>query len=397
MAILAECPYCHRKQTLRNKKCKCGADLDQLKRTQKVRYWIDYLSDEGKKRRTPEGYSLEDAKAADGKVKGKKREGTILELTNEARTTFSDLIDWYLSRGDVKRLRSLERIEDSLENFRAVFGKRFINTVKPDDLSDYQIKREDAGKTAATIDMELSIAKTMINRAFDNDLVSGKTLKTFRSIKRRLTKGSNARERTMSVKEYLALLEAAQPHLKGILILAYNTGMRKGEILHLKLGHIDSKKGFIRLKKEDTKEKKPKNIPINAHVQKVLTEIPRALHHDYVFTYRGKPIAMGLRKSMRAACDAIGIKYGMNIDDGIRFHDIRTTVKTNMLRAGVDKAVRDVILGHSLQGMDKYYLQPKDDDLKTAMKKYTLWLDREIKKAKVDHSVDQTPGKKNKT
>ncbi len=390
MSILAECPFCHRKQSLKNKKCPCGEDLDKLKRSQKVRYWIDYQDDEGRKRRTPEGFSLEDAKAADGKVRGKKREGSILEITNEARTTFSELIDWYLAQSKVQELKSYERIEDALENFRNVFGKRYINTVRKEDLEEYQIKRRKEKKTAATIDMELSIAKTMINRAFDNDKVSGRTLKAFRSVERLLERGSNARERTLKVKEYLALLNAAAPHLKGILIVAFNTGMRKGELLGLRWSNIDKDAGFVRLGKDETKEGKKKSIPINANVKKVLDEIPRALRHDYVFTFRGKPIAMGLRKSMKAACDAVGIKYGMDVEGGLRFHDIRTTVKTNMLTAGVDKALRDVLLGHSLQGMDAYYLKPKDEDLRAAMEKYTRWLDQEVEKEKVDHSVDQT-------
>ena len=49
-----------------------------------------------------------------------------------------------------------------------------------------------------------------------------------------------------------------------------------------------------------------------------------------------------------------------------------------MLRAGLDKAMRDVILGHSLKGMDAYYLKPTDQDLTEAMVRYTVWLDEEI-------------------
>ncbi len=44
--------------------------------------------------------------------------------------------------------------------------------------------------------------------------------------------------------------------------------------------------------------------------------------------------------------------------EGIIFHDLRRTVKTNMLSAGVDKVYRDTILGHSLQGMDVHYMAP---------------------------------------
>lgn len=40
--------------------------------------------------------------------------------------------------------------------------------------------------------------------------------------------------------------------------------------------------------------------------------------------------------------------------------------------------MRGVILGHSLKGMDAYYLKPRDEDLTEAMKRYTLWLDEQL-------------------
>jgi len=73
--------------------------------------------------------------------------------------------------------------------------------------------------------------------------------------------------------------------------------------------------------------------------------------------------------------------------DGVVFHDIRRTVKTWMLSAGVDKAHRDLILGHSLQGMDAHYLSPSPEDLHRAMARYVAWLEAQI--AAVNHSVDQ--------
>jgi len=42
------------------------------------------------------------------------------------------------------------------------------------------------------------------------------------------------------------------------------------------------------------------------------------------------------------------------------------------------KVHRDLILGHSLKGMDVHYLAPSDDSLKEAMDKYTWWLDERI-------------------
>jgi integrase len=154
--------------------------------------------------------------------------------------------------------------------------------------------------------------------------------------------------------------------------------MRQGELLKLRWSHIDREKGFIRLPQEITKESKPKNIPMNHHVKKVLDSLPRAIHHDFVFTYKGKPIGLKIRNAFKGACERAGIPYGTKIENGLRFHDIRATFKTNLLRTGIDKAIRDTILGHSLQGMDAYYLKPSDADLKEAMDKFTSWIDAQI-------------------
>ena len=42
MAIVAECPACHIKQSVRNKICKCGADLDKEKKGRRIKYHIIY-------------------------------------------------------------------------------------------------------------------------------------------------------------------------------------------------------------------------------------------------------------------------------------------------------------------------------------------------------------------
>jgi integrase len=90
-----------------------------------------------------------------------------------------------------------------------------------------------------------------------------------------------------------------------------------------------------------------------------------------------------------SACVKAGIPQGHTDPNGITFHDIRRTVKTNMLSAGVDKVYRDTILGHSLQGMDVHYMAPSEDDLHRAMERYTEWLDGQLILASVDHIVDQ--------
>ncbi len=62
-----------------------------------------------------------------------------------------------------------------------------------------------------------------------------------------------------------------------------------------------------------------------------------------------------------------------------------------MVNAGVDKAYRDIILGHSLKGMDVHYITPSEADLTDAMGKYTRYIDQnlEVKSEISDHLSDQ--------
>ena len=111
---------------------------------------------------------------------------------------------------------------------------------------------------------------------------------------------------------------------------------------------------------------------MNQHVKEVFDSVVRAINHDFVFTYRGSAIQEGgIKKSFRTACKNAEIPHGRKTQNGITFHDLRRTVKTNMLKAGLEKEYRDTILGHSLKGMDVHYLVLDEKTLTEAMSKYT--------------------------
>lgn len=396
MAILAECPICHRKQATKNKVCKCGENLDKAKKSKRVRYWITYRLPGGKQRKEAVASfedlnpcSIEDARIAESKRMVQKRERRILDMLPEAVMTFEELAAWYLDLKQVKKLATYETVQWAIARFNKTFGNQVVGTLRPIDLEDFQDQLEEEGAAPATIDYIHIRVGTMVRKAWDNDMVDGRTVKAFRKVKNRLKAGSNARDRTLTLDEYQRLLKKAAAHLNPLIITAYHTGMRQGELLKLKWSYIDREKGFIRLPAEITKEAKPKSIPINHHVRAALDSLPRALHHESVFCYRGKPIGLKIRNAFKGACERAGIAYGQKVENGVRFHDIRTTFKTNMLRAGIDKVLRDTILGHSLEGMDAYYLKPGDEDLKEAMDKFTAWIDTQIATV-TQKSVSQT-------
>ena len=67
LAIKAECPLCHRKQAVKNKICKCGQRMDNAKRSKKVKYHIVYRLPNGKQKQEFAGFSITEAKTAEGK------------------------------------------------------------------------------------------------------------------------------------------------------------------------------------------------------------------------------------------------------------------------------------------------------------------------------------------
>ena len=113
----------------------------------------------------------------------------------ESETTFDEVTEWYLSLKSVKRLGTCSRIEGALSNFNAVFGNRTVDAVKRTDLENYQEQRLESRAVPAMVDKEVSIAKTMVTKAFDDDKIGGDVLKAFRTVKKKLKKGANARRR----------------------------------------------------------------------------------------------------------------------------------------------------------------------------------------------------------
>jgi integrase len=270
MAILAECPICKRRQAVANKVCKCGEKLDKAKRSNRVRYFITYRLPGGMQRKECVGLSIEDARAAEGKRRGQKKEGRIFDMLPDLKVTFAELEAWYTGLVEVKTLASFERIKAAFKVFNKTFGRRIAGSLLPQDLEQYRAARMQAGVMPSTLDVELNIIRGMVSKAFDNEKVGERTLRAFRRVKNLTKRGANARKRTIGIGEYVKLLDAAPKHFRGVLIVAMNTGMRPGELRRLTWAHVDKKAGFIRLPADFTKEKQAKVIPINHHTRAVL-------------------------------------------------------------------------------------------------------------------------------
>lgn len=388
MAVLAQCPVCRTRQSVKKKICKkCGEDLHKAKGSKRVVYWISYRLPSGKQKQEPAGSSINDARAADGKKKSQKKEGRLFDIKADTKMTFNELAEWYLGLEKVKSLASFKTVLGYVKKFNKEYGKTIISRVRLADLENLQEKRKKEGLKPKTIDDEINYVKSMIIKAFYNDIVGGDVLKAFQRVKPLLKRNSNARDRVLTKEEYQRLLLHCQKHLKDILTIGYWTGMRKGEIKALTWDKVSMKERVIRLEAEDTKEGKPKTIPIGKEVFSMLKGIPVNLHDNHVFMYFGKPIKRNFTTALKTACKEAGIIWGRDVKGGFIFHDIRHTFVTNMRKAGVSKSVRMSITGHAPKDMDDRYNKVDLQDQHEAMKKLEVFF-RNVTQ-NVNHGVSE--------
>jgi integrase len=117
---------------------------------------------------------------------------------------------------------------------------------------------------------------------------------------------------------------------------------------------VDLGKRLIRLGAEDTKDGEPRYVPYPSELSSMLEMLPRGLHENHVFLYKGSPVK-DIRTGLRKACRKADIPYGHNVKNGFVFHDLRHSYNTHMGKAGVPESVIMKMTGHATRQMfDRY-------------------------------------------
>lgn len=190
-------------------------------------------------------------------------------------------------------------------------------------------------RSLATVNNHLRVLSKIFSLAVDADLIDSNPCLRIRKFK-----PNNRRLRVLSDEEEVKLLTALEGNdlTRSIVIVALNTGLRRGEIFSLKWSDVDFQRGRLIIRK--TKASKERFVPMNATVRELLQSLPRLLS-DYVFP---SPKTVGrltdIKKGFRGAVAAAGI-------DNLRFHDLRHTFATRLADAGTDAYTLMEIMGHA--------------------------------------------------
>ena len=156
----------------------------------------------------------------------------------------------------------------------------------------------------------------------------------------------------MSQDETRRLLAVASSlKARTLLSLGYGCGLRAGEVVRLKVKHIDRAQNIIRV--EQSKGRKDRNVMLSAEMLDLLQQwwkvrpsrddarTPREERWLFPGAKRGKTMSTRqLSRLFHEAADAAGIRKGVSL------HALRHSFATHLLERGTDIRIIQALLGH---------------------------------------------------
>ncbi len=273
----------------------------------------------------------------------------------------------------VAGVRSIETVKLQLATLKKFFGKRLIKEITTESLFDYKLwrlktKSERLGRSVkiTTVNRELTtMGKVMrfaygkgwiLKDVFYNSKVIDKSAEiertrilTFDEEKRLLDSCDGEREvdytRTRKGKEetITARISVNNPHLKAMIILAIDSGLRRGEIFKISWNDIDFDNGIIRVLGTHTKTERTRLAPLSKRARLELEKLKEISTGENPFPYKD------IKRSFATA------KKLAKIDD-LHFHDLRRTAITRWIQQGTPLALAGKLGGHTqLQTTMKHY------------------------------------------
>jgi integrase len=274
--------------------------------------------------------------------------------------TFEEFADRYLELVSVHK-RGAHNERYRVKKLADYFGKVRLSALTAIDAEEYRAERAKKSKPA-TVNRDLGNLKHMMTKAVEWNYLADNP---FKGVK--LLPIPRLPERILTSEEQECLLAACKrvraPCLRPNVLMALNTGMPKGEILSLEWSQVDFASRTIRIDNAKTKYGE-RRIPMNETVYNVLSNLARGHKGSLVFPSRRNPghrmrdHKRGFRKAVRLA----GIPH-------IRFHDLRHTFATRLVRAGVDLITVQHLLGHARITMTARYAHTLADDKIAAVRR----------------------------
>jgi len=151
------------------------------------------------------------------------------------------------------------------------FGNTPIANIRTGDVEDWQaelrkprlVHQVMRKPSAATVNRAVEDLRRMLNWAVSREYMSSSPFTRGGVSVIKFDREDNRRNRRISPDEEDGLIAAAPPHLRALIILALDTGVRRGEMLAVRIKDVDLNRNEITLRGHTTKSGKTRTVPIS--------------------------------------------------------------------------------------------------------------------------------------
>jgi len=270
-----------------------------------------------------------------------------------------EFLPWCKAR---KSPKTYSMTEYSMKMFITFFGNCYIEDINARMAEKWILARKDQGRSNRTINIGLTHLSQCLKMAVNWDYLKRNIMNRVDKLKE-----NTGRLRYFSADEARLILETANPYLQRFIAVGLMTGMRHGEILSIKLKHIDLKNNLIHLVNDDdflTKNRKNRSIPIPAKLAEVLplyietwvdpanmiTCIRTKEQNTYLFCDRNGNHVVSYRKAYDRHLDGLKLK-----DKDTNVHTLRHTYASHLVMNGAGiRTVQELLGHHSIKVTEKY-------------------------------------------
>jgi len=252
------------------------------------------------------------------------------------------------------------------------FIKEFAGkTLREISIQDVErIKAKLANEVApGTVNRYLGVLKGLFTKAIEWGKADSNPVK-----KVKFFKENNARVRYLTGEEEVALIREIPEEHRPIVIVALNTGLRRGELFGLRWENIDFRTGIITIPL--SKHGEARHVPMNEVVRETLRKLSSRMRFDYVFTSKiGTPLDPNnfINRVFKPALKRAEIK-------DLRFHDLRHDFGSKLTMNGTDIRTVQELMGHKDIRMTLRYSHLSPEHLREAVES----LGRRINRGQTD-------------
>lgn len=268
----------------------------------------------------------------------------------------------YVNGRKVSGRRDLSAPKAWMASLREYFGKKKLIGLKHSDLEDFKSHladkpvRGDEQRSMAAINRELEFLRTVLNFAVTNHYLEQNPFHAGKGKPIIDRPAENKRERFPTFGEELALLVQCvgpREHLAAPLIVAVDTGLRRNEMMTLAIGDLDFRHHVIKLRAENAKNNRPRDIPMTDRVKFYLRRLCEDEDNetDLVFAGLHEP-----KRAWTTAKKLAGVK-------NLTWHDLRHAFVSRAILAGIPPAAVLKASGHASDEW-KRYLNMTPDQLR---------------------------------